>query len=1140
MKTASLFGPAAAGLSTLLAVLPTAQAMAFDAISLPNLDLTSFGRVTITGDFDGVSLYEYEGQHEITQSNGSSSILTPLPNGALTNLTNADAQIQAMCSFTQKDGKFAGIFVGGNFTTLGGEHSPGAALFNPNSSKVTPLPGLNGSVSAVLCDQDTNLVYVGGDFSLKNNTNVVAWSPDDGWTDLSFQGLDGPVKSILKADNGHIIFGGSFQGSASSTNKKTGQQVLNLQTAKITSDAQSPLSGYEDPRNVVCSTSGESASGKTWLLADRSPGFWHAELGFTFTPSKIRLYNTHMDGRGTKTFQLKAIPDDGLMNLTYTDDSGKIAACDQECPLSDSTKEKYRDFTFVNNVGMQGFEIDVTASYGAGAGLNGIEVFQDQIYTYANNDFNEPTCAGIEYPSNAKLTGDWSPQSTWLKAKVTDANAADTQVVFQPDVKKSGKYNIILWTPGYTQANTANSGGMANVTVSPTKSGTDTAQPPTSTQNQSGEKLETLYSGHVDAASDDFRPSVTLRPIVGQGNIDFLAGHIIMEPLFNLTAGSGSSGDDNDSGDLNGLFEYDPTSKADSTDDSKSEINKVGASLDKDATITSLAENDGMIYVGGNFSDKSVHYVMSIDDGNATALPNGGLNHGVNALAALDDTLYVGGNFTDTFDGGFDGLSFVASYSFSSNKWSALSKGLDGPVKTVYPIKLNVSSAVNETTIAVSGDFTHILAADPKDNVFAPGFAIWLPSNKTWLQTSNVTQMEFAGQLAAVTTYNDSSILAGSLATDGYTAKDAVWLENPDDEVILNPLAMNLDHTEDSLGLISGVYDTSSGRNLTILGGQFNATASDGSSISNLVILNGTEDSQVVSGLPKGLDSNSTFISMYVSNGTLYAGGNVTGTVGGSSVNGFVAYDLSKNEFAASQPWELRGDSVTVNSIAKRPGSNDIYVGGDFKSAGSLPCATVCKLDSSDNSWSWPGVTISGTVLSLNWASSKTLYAAGDMEVSGTKALVATFDTKSENWTPLKGASASDIPGNLTAFAPASEDVSEFWIAGTMTNGSAYFLNYDGSKFHSPGDLFGEGTSIRGMEILPVKDSHSSVSLLNDDQTLLIMGELVIPNFGNASAALYNGTAVTPFILSSKYDGRPGSMSQLISENSNPYDRKRE
>lgn len=113
--------------------------------------------------------------------------------------------------------------------------------------------------------------------------------------------------------------------------------------------------------------------------------------------------------------------------------------------------------------------------------------------------------------------------------------------------------------------------------------------------------------------------------------------------------------------------------------------------------------------------------------------------------------------------------------------------------------------------------------------------------------------------------------------------------------------------------------------------------------------------------------------------------------------------------------------------------------------------------------------------------------------------------------------------------------MSEFWVAGTATNGSAFFMKYAGSKFTSPGNLFSKGTEIRGMEILPLTQDHSAVSLLNNDQTLLIMGNLVIPDFGLASAALYNGSAVTPFILSSKYNGEPGSMSRMFTENQNPY-----
>jgi hypothetical protein len=123
----------------------------------------------------------------------------------------------------------------------------------------------------------------------------------------------------------------------------------------------------------------------------------------------------------------------------------------------------------------------------------------------------------------------------------------------------------------------------------------------------------------------------------------------------------------------------------------------------------------------------------------------------------------------------------------------------------------------------------------------------------------------------------------------------------------------------------------------------------------------------------------------------------------------------------------------------------------------------------------------------------------------------------------------------VTTFTASSADLSKFWIGGTAANGSAFFLSYDGSKFKSPGSLFSEGTVIHALEVLPVRHDHSAAPLLSNEQTLLIMGSLVIPDFGHASAALYNGTHITPFILSQQADGQPGSMSKFFSENKNPY-----
>jgi hypothetical protein len=1117
MRGSSLFGPAT-GWPSLLTLLPTINALSFESVSVPELDLSSLGQVSITGDFDGVSLYQYKGQTESIAQDGTQALLTPLPNGILTDLSSSDAQIFAMCPFTQKDGTFSGIFVGGNFTSLGGVDSPGAALFNLNTSKVTALPGLSGSVAAVICDQETNRVYVGGDFAYDNTTNAVSWVPGDGWTDLPFNGLNGPVSSILKADNGHIIFGGSFDALGNSTSSSNERQILNLQNATVTSDADSSLDGYSDPRNIICSTSGKAAKGSTYLLHDYAPGFWRADLGFDFFPTKIRLYNTHLDGRGTKDFLLRALPDNGIMNLTYTDESGNKASCDSSCPLSSSTSEKYREFTMVNPVGMQGLQIEILDWYGQGAGLNGIEIFQDQILTYAIDQYNEPTCAGIEYPAKSTRTGEWTVESGYVSAKVTNSDASTTSVTYEPDIKKSGNYTIKLYTPGCTQDNTCSSRGIVNVTAT-LSSGSDSAQPDPSyfSQTNNYDKYDIFYTGYVDANSDSFRPKVTVRAKDGQGDITIVASRVRFELL-------------SSTGGLNGLYDYDPTSKTDTTDLTNSDINKAGTSLNHNATISSIKEHDGVYYVAGNFSDSNIHNIMSITDGNATALSGAGLNSPVLAMAELDNVLYVGGRFTDTSDGGVNGLAHVAAYSFSSNKWSALGAGLNGRVSSIWPVELNASTAINETIIAVSGDFDQILATNGNPAVSVAGFAIWVPSHKDWIQNLNVTQMEFGGQLSAVATHNKTLILAGNLATNGITAGGAVSLLDSGDSLV--PLSMKINHKNSSTGLITGAYDTDSDRNLTIYGGHFTAAGSNGSSIENIAILNGTDET--ISGLPQGIDSNSTFVSMLVYNNTLYAGGNVTGNISDTSLGGLVVYDLADKEYASIQP-SFGGHNVAVNSIVKRPSSSDIYFGGNFNSVGQFPCPSVCYVDSTTNQWSRPGLSLSGTVVELQWAGQNSLMAVGDLKVVNNETSIATYSTKSEEWTAFTGASKSEIPGNVTVFTPASEDLSKFWIGGTSTNGSAFLLSYDGSKFQSPGSIFSEGTIIRGMEILPVSKDHSAASLLRKDQTLLIMGSLVIPSFGNASAALYNGTDVTPFILSSQANGQPGSMSKFFSQNQNTY-----
>lgn len=362
-------------LALLLTSLPEIYAISFTSVPSPNLDLSQLGRVALAGDFDSISLYDYVGQNENSlNTNGSEALLAQFPNGAFDALLSADGSIQSMCPFLMANGTLIGVVVGGNFTSFGGQNAQAIALYNPSTGVATPLPGLTGQVSTVFCDNTDQTVYVGGSFSGGNSTNAIAWTT--GWTNLPFQGFNGPVTSIAKLANGNIVFGGSFTGIGNNTSSTAmNKQVVNVGSATITSSTSSLDSAYSSPRNIVCQTNNGSATGTNWISANNAPAYWEAQFGFGFEPSMLRLYNTKVEGYGTKTWRFTALPLNGLLNFTYTDVDGNLASCSSTCPLE--LNSTYQDFYFVNRIGMDAFRIDVSQWYGSGAGFGGIELFQD-------------------------------------------------------------------------------------------------------------------------------------------------------------------------------------------------------------------------------------------------------------------------------------------------------------------------------------------------------------------------------------------------------------------------------------------------------------------------------------------------------------------------------------------------------------------------------------------------------------------------------------------------------------------------------------------------------------------------------------------------------------------------------------------
>ncbi|KAF2663019.1 hypothetical protein K491DRAFT_12527 [Lophiostoma macrostomum CBS 122681] len=1131
-------------------IIPTASAFTFKQVPSPDLDIKNLGRVAFAGDFDSISLYQFEGQNEQSSSSSSpGSLLSRYPNGVFATLSETDADIRSMCAFT-RNGTYQGVVFGGNFTSVGDQHTPGGiALLNTNDGTVTPLEGLNGSVNAVYCDSDNSgRVYIGGSFTGGGASNAIVWV--DNWTNMPFSGFNGPVQSIVKGPNGNIIFGGQFNGlggNATSSPKENDTQILPIAAASISAQSSSGRQGFSDPKAIVCKSDySADGSGNTWLLADQSPGFWRADFGFGFEPTKLRLYNTDFEGRGAKTWRFTALPINGIMNFSYVDSSGSQAFCDARCPLPEGNTTG-QDFTFVNTVGMNAFKIDISDWYGQGGGLDGIELYQTDVFTYAIDSFNANTgnCSSTtERLASTSTTGAWvttpshDSNSEYLSATLQGNPTIDTQsttVKFEPDIKQSGNYTVLIYTPGCLGDGTCSTRGRVNITGTMTKTSSDKPVQTEIFQTNNYDKYDEIYVGYIDA-TDGFKPSITLQPSSGQtGTMTFVAQRI----RFNLRNAT--------SGGLNGLFEYNPSQQNVDTNFAKSVIDAAGASLSpqQQASITSLATGGDNLYVGGNFSGNGLNNIFSVGKSatQPTLLSKDGLNSQVMTLYQLDNTLYVGGNFTNTSNGTTAGLNGVAGY--TDNNWQSLGAGVNGVVMYIVPFSLNITVGTPETVLAISGFFNQVNAFGSNPAASVDNFAIWVPSKSNWLNNLHVDTVSIQGSMMAHTDVpNADPIFAGHISSQSNGASGAITLQSGDPLSLLSfPATISAQQQQQSssrkraitegqnlttTGISVATFYKENNMNKTILAGHFAATGTDGQNITNLLIIDGN-DKDRITGLGEEIDSNSTFAALGVSNNVLFAGGVVTGTVNNNKVAGVIAYDLSSNKLDGTQPPSLQGTNVTVNAIAPRPKTQDIYVGGNFASAGALSCASLCIWNTQRNQWTSPGGDFSGDVTSLTWISDTKILIAGNLTSGSNQTKIMSYDASNNQFEEFTG--SRDLPGPVTALCPANSDVSQIWASGSASDGSAYLQRFDGNKWVAINDMFQPGTNIRGLQVLSLSQDHAKSNVIDNGQDLMILGSVNATGFGTASAVLFNGTSLTPFLLSTTSQGASGSLSQVFVEN---------
>lgn len=83
-------------------------------------------------------------------------------------------------------------------------------------------------------------------------------------------------------------------------------------------------------------------------------------------------------------------------------------------------------------------------------------------------------------------------------------------------------------------------------------------------------------------------------------------------------------------------------------------------------------------------------------------------------------------------------------------------------------------------------------------------------------------------------------------------------------------------------------------------------------------------------------------------------------------------------------------------------------------------------------------------------------------------------------------------------------------------------------KFSSLGANLGPGTDISQLILVPVTSSTKQRFPSGTQNMMLAVGKLNVNGFGNVSAALYDGTTWNPHLLTTRLDGQPGFIYQVI------------
>lgn len=451
------------------------------------------------------------------------------------------------------------------------------------------------------------------------------------------------------------------------------------------------------------------------------------------------------------------------------------------------------------------------------------------------------------------------------------------------------------------------------------------------------------------------------------------------------------------------------------------------------AQVRAIAVSGADVFVGGTFVNAggvSVNHLAKWDGVAWSALGTGvaGFSTSVDALLVNGSNLYAGGKFSTAGGVTVDNLAV-----WNGSAWSALGSGLNGPDAQVKAL------AFVGTSLFVGGRFTSASGV-PVNNI-----ARWDGGN--WFDVGGGVTGGLLSEVSALGVSGSEVFAGGDFTTAGATPASHVarW----------NGSSWSAMDSGISGGGITRADAVAIGGGFVYVGGTF--ITAGGLTANSVAGWNGSDWSVLGLGLSSNASSDPVVNAIAVSGNDVYVGGIF------ASAGGVPAKNIAKWDGAV---WSALGSGISgpnntqgeVRAIAVSGGN--VYVGGQFATAGGVTVNSIAKWNGSVWSGLGSGITDGGGVefVAAIAASGSDIYVGGFFSTAGVVAVNSLAKWNGSSWSDVGGG----LPGGRAfAIAVSGSDVyvgGQFSTAGAVS--AANIAKWNGSAWSALAGGFSQVNAI--------------------------------------------------------------------------------